>query len=76
MGLEASMENLFERTARAWCRAMHDEIYRPANGVYRCQACLREYPVPWVEGEAGSHEPQPERALAARERLTEATAAR
>jgi hypothetical protein len=75
-GLEASMENLLERTARAWCRAMHDEIYRPANGVYRCQTCLREYSVPWVESETHAQLPQPERLLAAHERLTEATAAR
>jgi hypothetical protein len=70
------MENLFERTARAWCRAAHNEIYRPANGVYRCQTCLREYPVPWVEGEARAQAPRTERVTAAAKRLTAATAAR
>ena len=74
MGLEASMDNLFERTARAWCRAAHNEIYRPANGVYRCQTCLREYPVPWAEGEPRAQAPRPERVLAAAERLTEVAA--
>jgi hypothetical protein len=70
------MDNLFERTARAWCRAAHNEIYRPANGVYRCQTCLREYPVPWAEGEVPAEPPRPERVLAAAKGLTEATAAR
>jgi hypothetical protein len=69
------MDKLIERTARAWCRATHNEIYRPANGVYRCQTCLREYPVPWAEGEARSQAPRPELVLTVGKRLTEATAA-
>ena len=41
---------MFEFVARWWCRNFHEEVFRPVRGQYRCQECLREWPVSW-EGE-------------------------
>ena len=67
------MEKLTEPMTRAWCRAMHRKMYRPANGTYRCQSCLRLYAVPWSEGDRYRETSRLEPALVANKSLATVT---
>ncbi len=55
-----------------WCRLFHNELMRPVGGVYRCRACLREFPVPWEQPHARTEAPV--HVGMARERLAPAAA--
>ena len=67
------MEKLTELMARVWCRTMHRKMYRPANGMYRCQSCLRLYAVPWFEGDRYRETSPLEPALVANKSLATVT---
>jgi hypothetical protein len=43
--LEVGMKRMIDRFEQLWCRSMHAQAMWPFRGRYRCQVCLREYPV-------------------------------
>jgi len=45
------MRAIWNRASILWCRTFHPEPFWPVHGQYRCRACLREYAVPWQEGD-------------------------
>lgn len=44
------MARMWNKLEEAWCKLMHPDPMWPVKGMYRCPACLREYPVCWEQG--------------------------
>ena len=45
---------MLEFVARWWCRNFHEGVFRPVREQYRCQECLREWPVMWEQDKVAS----------------------
>ena len=42
---------MLESALKFWCRHFHKKVMRPVNGKYVCASCLRDWPVPWAQGD-------------------------
>ncbi len=45
---------MIELAFRWWCRHFHSRVLRPVCGQYRCEVCLRSWPVVWESKTAES----------------------